>query len=275
MSSGLSIVHSITTMIGGSISVDSQVGKGTTIKVSLPLKRPLFGQQPTNGPLNSGGTGGSAMSQVDDPAAALQQIASNKTVALYGLNTQPGQKALADVLSKYLEGWYNFRIVGERDADIVLVDEDALEAFLEHVIVDLPTQSAVIVLCSVGTRYSSTYVSQLQKRLHCVVELIAKPFGPNKLAKSFFSVLEKSSAIKVPPSLTTLKTSTTDEQLAPISIQPETSPNDISHRLHEMDLNGSGGIGSPGGMGSPDQVVQATETFAISQNKSACTESNP
>jgi CheY-like chemotaxis protein len=216
------------------------------------------GQQSTVSAPHSGSTITSVASINDDPAVVLQQISGDTTVALYGLCMQSSRNLLANVLSKYVQDWLGFQLVEEQHADVVLVDEEDLEALLEHVVVDPGTRPAVIVLCSVETRYSAAYTSQLHSRLHGIVELVAKPFGPNKLAKSFLTVLERTKATTLSspgiPSLDAIY-----EQNSSTSPHPEPSSGVITDNLQDMDLSGPG-------LSSSAQVVQATEAFAASQS---------
>ena len=253
---GLSIVHSIVTMLGGTVDVQSEVGKGTVVEVRLPLKRPMPGQQSTSAAPHSGSTIASTASTIDDPATVLQEMSGDITVALYKPDGQHRQNNFAEVLSKYVQGWLNLKLV-EQHADIVLVDEEDIGHLFEQVAVDPPTWAAVLVLCSVETRYSAVYISQLQGQLHGIVELIVKPFGPNRMAKSVLAVLERTAAT-TQTSLAVPDLDTIEEQITPTMLQADPSSDAIVDQLHEMDLNGPGESDSA-------QVVQATETFAASQ----------
>ena len=255
---GLSIVHSIVTMLGGSIDVQSQLKKGTTITVDLPLKRPLPGQQSTVNTPHSGGTTTSSNSIAEESVTLLQQAITKASVAIYRPRLQSRQDFLAQTLKQYVEDWYGLDVIGSElmaSANVVITEEEDLDSLIDQLVGTPGRRPAVLVLCCVESRHSALFISSLEKRLNGVVDFLSKPCGPYKLAKSMRLVLEKAKLLR--PSFIGMKT------LSAISERPTPLPGDnpmenITENLQEMDLSGPG-------ESNPLQVVQATETFAASQ----------
>jgi signal transduction histidine kinase/CheY-like chemotaxis protein len=257
---GLSIVHSIVTMLGGTVEVKSTVGKGTTIQVFLPLKRPVPGQPLVSGP-HSGSTIASTNSLFnDDLTTLLQQIPDDTTVAVYTPGSQSRLKFTVQLLSKYIQDWFGLELLGGlqlESATIVLVDEEDVDMLLQHDFTKAQYRPAVIVLCSVETRHDVSYISEIRGRSSLVVEFVSKPYGPYKLAKSLCLALEQVKSTKR-LSLNEPDLGTIPEQITPTLPQNETLLENVTDNLQEMDLSG-------GDSSNLATVIQATETFAASQ----------
>ncbi|MCJ1420684.1 hypothetical protein MMC32_007043 [Xylographa parallela] len=186
---GLSIVRSITNMLGGSIDIKSEVGKGTEVKVELPLLRVTGVDTPVLTP----STISSMERPQDDSIAILQSEASGMSVAFYGLEPS-GQstggaaaKEMERALRQYISQWFGLEVIVmspfSRNPDFIIVDETNLPELLSK----QPRRSSVIALCTNASRYSQNGVPDNGKG----VEYLSKPFGPFKLAKALRMCLEK------------------------------------------------------------------------------------
>lgn len=258
---GLSIVHSIVTMLGGIVEVKSIVGKGTTIQVFMPLKRPVPGQQPLGSGQHSGSTIASTTSLFsDDLSTLLHHVPRSAAVAIYTPGSQSRLDFTVRLLSKYIQDWFGLELLESHQletATIVLVDEEDVDMLLEHDFTRVRCRPALIVLCSVEARHSVPYISELRARSSAVVEFVSKPYGPYKLAKSMCLALEQVKAVRR-LSLHEAEIDTATEQATPTQPQNETLLEDVTDSLHEMVVSG-------GDSSNLATVVQATETFAASQ----------
>lgn len=192
---GLSIVRSITNMLGGSIDIRSQLGKGTEVKLSIPLMRiPGVGT-----PVSTPSTTTSLERQQDDSLNILRAEYRDKFVALYGFEWDIHSFETRRVLRHYMTSWYGLSVAVEwppaRIPDIVIVDEEELPDLLR-----IGLQGPVIMaLCSSGSRNSQTTT---YRDTSAVVEFVSKPFGPYKLAKALRLCFERINAARsglVPP----------------------------------------------------------------------------
>lgn len=190
---GLSIVRSITNMLGGSIDIRSQVGQGTEVRISLPLMR----VPGTETPISTPSTAGSFERPQDDSVSILQEQASGRSVAFYKFVTKVGKDYQAsetgNVLRKYVSTWFGLNALSQWNpkmrADIIIVDEKDLASLLAEHIVD----QSLLVLCSNSSRHGQ---GAIQTQGSGVIELVSKPFGPYKLAKALRLCLERVNVIR-------------------------------------------------------------------------------
>ena len=180
---GMSIVHSIITMLGGTIDVKSHVGKGTTVEVALPLKRPLPGQTSTTTTPHSGGTTSSSGSRPDEAIQLLQNQVADSTVAYYRKERTLANDHMNEILCRYVREWYGIEFVSPEvcaSANIVIAEEEDLEALMDHLVGTPCPRPALIVLCSVASRHSASYTSMLETRINGAVCFLSEPLGPYK-----------------------------------------------------------------------------------------------
>ena len=182
-------MRSITNMLGGSIDIKSEVGKGTEVKVELPLLR-VSG---IDTPILTPNTISSMERPQDDSIAILQSEASGMSVAFYGLEPSgksPGEataKEMERALHQYVSRWFGLEVIvmspTSRNPDFIIVDETNLPELLSK----QPRRSSVIALCTNSSRYSQNGIQDNGKG----VEYLSKPFGPFKLAKTLRLCLER------------------------------------------------------------------------------------
>ena len=185
---GLSMVHSITNMLGGTIDIHSQVGVGTEVTVALPLRRGNLSETPISTPSSVTSLDHSQ----DESISTLQNDTSSICVSLYGFTGPNAGDLLAAeterVLRHYISNWYGLDILPawppSRIPDIVISDERDIPSLLSSG-VEAPK---VIALCSSPSR-SGLDASQTSSANR--MEFLSKPFGPYKLAKSIRACLVK------------------------------------------------------------------------------------
>lgn len=246
-------------MLGGSINVQSQLGRGTTVEVTVPMTRPLSGARSVNNTPQSGGTSTSGSSAGEETINLLQNQASDCGVAIYSPSQTQGND-IVRVFSNYIKEWYSMPLIPQDKLDtaaVVIVDEQYLQPFLASVKEGSDMCPALIVLCSVTSRHSEDFLLSLEKRVRNAVELATKPCGPYKLAKSILSILEKSSSSRPRTQLNGRPLDVITEQ--PTPFDPPTETSKISDDLQQMDLSGPEHYGV-------DQVVEASETLAASSS---------
>ena len=191
---GMSIVKQVVERLRGDITVSSQVGVGTQVRVTLP---------------------GDSMNQIDTTVGASQIHSSTRgmKVFLAGFNQHiPASRLTYQSIVKYLTNWYDMLVVDDvTSSDLIVSDEcpelhdyfqqsclatrpslkfDALSSASSS---DASTPDAetsqdiyrapqpLIVLCSNALRYE--YFGQ-QTDSKKIINFVSKPCGPHKLAKS-------------------------------------------------------------------------------------------
>ncbi|KAL9105158.1 MAG: hypothetical protein Q9187_008796, partial [Circinaria calcarea] len=184
----------ITNMLGGSIDIRSQVGKGTEVKISLPLMRTPTSDTPVSTP----STTSSIDRSQDDSVSVLQAQASGAVVSMYGFDDSSNTVSLPSpevgrVLRHYISTWYGLEVLPSwppaKRPDIIIVDERHLPALLS----EGAQGTSIIALCSNSSRYSQ---NSLQNNSAGIVEFVSKPFGPYKLARAFRQCFDKAKAIQ-------------------------------------------------------------------------------
>ncbi|KAJ6134441.1 hypothetical protein N7523_000763 [Penicillium sp. IBT 18751x] len=189
---GLSIVRGIVETLKGTINIQSQVGQGTTVKVTFPLARPgkeksprstldeerLVSTKPTiSGPTHAGLTG--------------------KRAAIWGVDASLlGHDQFWSSIVHYVTDWYGLEIVpwsADENFDILFADERSLsEANLKQ----FPMQSPRLLLFSNepgNSGDSRTRWTHLAKSL----VVLRRPCGPRRLARGVLNCLNSTPA---PPS---------------------------------------------------------------------------
>ncbi|ETI22648.1 hypothetical protein G647_06724 [Cladophialophora carrionii CBS 160.54] len=259
---GLSIVRSIVLMLGGTIDVKSKLQEGTTVEVTLPVKRPLPGQTSTqttpysDGAAGANSTGGSS---VDNSLLALRDQWSDATVTLW--QSEPhSDSELQRIVRSYVQDWYGLQFLDQRlcdSASAVIVEEEDLDPLLNRLVSTPGRRPALVVMCSVFSRHSAALVQSLEDRICSAVEFVSEPCGPHKLARSIRLALERQMNVRAQFA------QATDQKVNFPMVEPDLSPiladsESVTEHLAELDLNLPGETDDA-------KVVQASETFAASQ----------
>ncbi|KAL9067840.1 MAG: hypothetical protein Q9157_006681, partial [Trypethelium eluteriae] len=197
---GLSLVQSIVTMLDGEIDVKSQLNAGTQVTVQLPMRKSSATRQTsTNGEPD--------VHTYETNLEAVQEKARGHQIAYFWQDTtdeampRKGRQAMRENLVRYLGDYFGESAVlnwtPQCEASLIIVDESDFDAFLNArgLSVDNPCLPLTLVLCNSALR-------QLWLRCHTpsdYIELLSKPIGPNKLARSICRCLDRTEALKGDP----------------------------------------------------------------------------
>ena len=193
---GLSIVKSIVHLLEGDLVVDSELGRGTQVKVTVPLLRDM----PKTADSNSSSTpksGSSIAREIDESISLLRSRIMGQRCSLHGFDLDARDpvvnragKLLLDSVTNFLTNWYGLKVVpfGQRAAIVVL--NEASPATVSKVMKQSATNGktpAILVLCSHSSRFQR---SSAQSHSSQNIAFVAKPVGPLKLARSLTQCLE-------------------------------------------------------------------------------------
>jgi hypothetical protein len=171
---GLSLVKQITTTMGGRITVESQVRRGTTVRVSLPLRR-------------------SSLSSVENHASAdvdlLEQVRQLKGLPvcvvgftrdnsalnpLVSVTSHPGPKA---TMTRICRDWLQMALITEPDAAnlaFYVCTEDTLDKVTTLGSADAP-QPPIIAVCRDASRAHDLATSYETSNAGRIYEFISQP----------------------------------------------------------------------------------------------------
>ncbi|KAJ6028023.1 hypothetical protein N7540_003599 [Penicillium herquei] len=191
---GLSIVRSLIKTLGGSINVQSQLGKGTTVKVMLPLIRPDQELDAQFTPISP------TVREIRDRPTSLdysrilRQAHSGQTVAI--LNTKLEDVSTTPswlIVSQYITDWFGLNVASyspktqpELEVDLILLD-------------GFPTQDTIPKLANLNAPtlvLSNEYVGHdsIYAIPPCItqnIDIINRPWGPHKLARFIKKCLDE------------------------------------------------------------------------------------
>ncbi|PBP27534.1 hsp90-like protein [Diplocarpon rosae] len=202
---GLSIVRKIVSLLEGDITIDSEVGRGTRVKVTLPLLRDM---PRTVSSAASSSTQRSIMSVARDTDATIQHLQTQATgyrASLHNFDFETKDPVLRDMnrllqnsITTFLVNWYGMRIVPPGQNCELIISNEATPAMLETLITSYTKSPksktpAIVVLSSHSTRFDrSTHTSTAS------LSFIAKPVGPLKLAKAISQCLPGAPFVPTP-----------------------------------------------------------------------------
>lgn len=194
---GLSLVRQIAVNIGGEVKVVSQVGRGTTITVSLPL--PCAKEAPEG----------------EDPTGSMKDIVmlKGKKVLLRGFDGGDGQLAndrpsaqdtsegigkLVESQAYFLEStcrdWLQMHVLDEAEASVeepdFIIHHDSTLSFAkaENIAVKAPCPVLFVCEATVAVRNFSWNLPNAESRIR-TFEFFSTPLGPRKLAKGFVHLI--------------------------------------------------------------------------------------
>ena len=167
---GLAIVSSIVSSesVQGKIDVRSEERAGTEIKVTFLADKPDIGD--TSYPTHD-----MMMFRRDDESF------TRPTVTLVGFDV-PDHKGLLlsrNLLYTYLKSWWNFKIVGPEDGDILILNEDSTlvkKATEEH-----DTRHSFIIMSAARGNPALMAIASDYERIGGFCRILYKPGGPYRL----------------------------------------------------------------------------------------------
>lgn len=186
---GLSIVRSLIKSLGGSIDIQSCLGEGTTVKVTLPLT-----------PLERDELGFDPVPSAQDREASLKQNHllhghEGKTVAILGVEPSDAasDRNWAD-LARYITEWYGLRLVstsGSESIDLILADELPCETVIRECSATMNTALLVVSDRHVGrASVQVPWVGSIKS-----VNVINRPCGLHKLRRYISKCLDEASSL--------------------------------------------------------------------------------
>ncbi|KAM3069515.1 hypothetical protein ACMFMG_005621 [Clarireedia jacksonii] len=195
---GLSIVRSIINLLEGDITIDSEIGRGTQVKVTLPLLR----EMPKDSALpTTPKSAAMVLREADDSVALLRDRANGKRVGLFGFGHAAADpfvhrmgKMLEASVRNFLTNWYGLEVVSLSEHPEIIVANETNPAAIANLCKDVSiwaTKPSILVLCSHSSRLRNS-ISELAVNSNMAV--IAKPIGPLKLARALRQCLDTSPA---------------------------------------------------------------------------------
>ncbi|KAI0860608.1 hypothetical protein F4860DRAFT_478956 [Xylaria cubensis] len=180
---GLSLVKKIVKTLGGNMTIESQVGVGTCVQVTVPLSVTTDEVQ--------------ADGNFEEQKTAL----SGLRVALVGLGKKT-QKTLKDevlmseseLMHNVCSKWLKLQIVelndGEFRPDLILCGELGMNEFLKDT-GKAHRSAPIVVICKdaiTSHQHNKSFGAVME---HRILEFISQPIGPRKLAKSLDVALNR------------------------------------------------------------------------------------
>ncbi|RKF73010.1 putative two-component sensor protein histidine protein kinase [Golovinomyces cichoracearum] len=188
---GLSIVRAIVSLLEGDINIDSEVGQGTQVKVSIPVLRRVP-HNPLNSEKDSKLVTTHPQVGIHQSVLDLRNLAAGQKVSLSGFDLSTEDPIINEQIrnmkasiTNYIVNWYQMQVVSSAEkTDFIVayavksseISSLALQALKTH-----GNNPSIIVLCS---------QSSVLGRIHtisetsCKVGYITRPTGPVKLAKA-------------------------------------------------------------------------------------------
>lgn len=192
---GLSLVRQIAVNLGGEVKVASQVGRGTTITVSLPL--PYAGDTPeSEDPTGSK----KEIKRLKDTKVLLRGFEGPQSLeGLPGTHRPEGAGKLVESQAHFLQStfrnWLQMQILSEDEARIqtpgFIIHHDSTLSFHEAEKIAVKSPCPVLFVCeaSVAVRNFSCNLPDATSRIR-TFEFTSPPLGPRKLAKVLVHLLE-------------------------------------------------------------------------------------
>ncbi|KAF7958133.1 hypothetical protein EAE96_003696 [Botrytis aclada] len=190
---GLSIVRSIINLLEGDITIDSELGRGTEVRVTLPLLREM--PKDTSAPATPKAVT-SLLRETDESVSLLRSEIGGREVGLFNFNPPTIDPILArkgkfleSSVRNFLSDWYGLKIVPlSKNPNIVLANAPDLSV-LANLRRMLPRHSkpSILVLCPHSSRFNHSFA---EAGIKGNVTVVAKPVGPLKLARALRSCLE-------------------------------------------------------------------------------------
>ncbi|KAF7907000.1 uncharacterized protein EAF01_004587 [Botrytis porri] len=229
---GLSIVRSIINLLEGDITIDSELGRGTEVRVTLPLLREM--PRETSAPATPKAVT-SLLRETDESVSLLRSEISGCEVGLFNFNPPTIDPILARK-GKFLEGsvrnfltnWYGLKIVPlSKNPKIILANAPDLSV-LANLRKLLPRHSkpSILVLSPHSARFNHSFA---EAGIKGNVTVVAKPVGPLKLARALRSCLEgvaTGSGTAITPDT---------------SVMAQASTNDLSNVFEDLLISPNGG----------------------------------
>jgi signal transduction histidine kinase/ActR/RegA family two-component response regulator len=182
---GLSIVRGIVRTLNGKISIQSRIGEGTTVKVSLPFERPV-GEEIPQSTLQAESVEGKHLS----PFSKLEHAnLKGKRVAIWGIDyVRLDEDHFWSSIARYATGWYGLQLVScsDKDLDIMFATENSLPPGTSQ---DFPSSlPSLLVFCDEASSHGDPLIRW--PAFADSMAIIRRPCGPQKLARGISGCLD-------------------------------------------------------------------------------------
>ncbi|KAM0491823.1 hypothetical protein ACHAP8_010327 [Fusarium lateritium] len=171
---GLSLVKQIVSQFKGQISIESQVGVGTTVTVLLPLEKPKL---PKDGVFSG------AQADFSDQ---VQDLAGLRVRLMLGSTATPVSAGHRKNLEHICKDWLKLELLAQDDEskkpDLVLWTQDALPPTSEFTSSLALIPNVVICLNALAAYDKGKECNEVGWR--GIFEFLSQPIGPRKLAKT-------------------------------------------------------------------------------------------
>ncbi|KAK6539878.1 hypothetical protein TWF694_008715 [Orbilia ellipsospora] len=188
---GMSIVHQILDILGGTIDVKSELGVGTDVTVTLLLHKSSGTPSSTSSSPKDG------KEEVLDITSRARAAATKKNIAFLGFNDAlPALRLMKSSLVKCSKDWYGMNVIGENDALSLIEFVGKADVLVANETSPLLSQLGVkghkppvIILCSNAARVDMSNLTLAEKG--GIIDFASKPCGPKKLAKALLFCLTR------------------------------------------------------------------------------------
>ncbi|KAH7412714.1 histidine kinase-group I protein [Cadophora sp. MPI-SDFR-AT-0126] len=233
---GLSIVRKIVSLLEGDITIDSEVGRGTRVRVTLPLLREMPRHVDSAASSSTQKSVVSVSRESDEVIQNLQTRAVGYRASLHGFDIDTKDPIIYEMgrqlkhsITTFLAKWYGMRIVplGHK-CDVIISNEGnsiSISKIVQKVATLQKRPPSVVILCSHHTRFVDRSMTVFESEFN--VGFIAKPVGPLKLAKALSQCIQGLPSIATP------------HQEGPITNPSEST--DLSNVFEELSMNPRGG----------------------------------
>ncbi|KAK9776182.1 hypothetical protein SCAR479_07088 [Seiridium cardinale] len=179
---GLSLIHQIITLLNGSITVESQLGHGTSFQVTLPLSP----AKPTAERSGSSGTDDASLKGLRVSLRGFKDVADDPGLPHFAAPVE------RDLLATMCRTWLQLEIVPEDSSDTrpdcILCTDLSLDQVKRESSGLLPP---VVVVCR-NTAIAQNLVRKHRKEDgNDFFEFISQPIGPHKLSKALALAMER------------------------------------------------------------------------------------
>ncbi|KAK9847920.1 Signal transduction histidine kinase-related protein [Penicillium brevicompactum] len=185
---GLSIVRGIVDTLDGSIDIQSRVGEGTVVKVSIPLERPIKEEKSSS--INVDCAGNSPI-----PSTQLSCMGLTKNLVAFGgiYSSSLIENQFWSSIAQYVTDWYGMKVVpwsANEHVDFVFVNEtDLSEERVRQSITGSPN-----LLVFYNEWDNSGNPSKKWSHLAETLGILRRPCGPQRLARGILGCLNSTPA---------------------------------------------------------------------------------
>ncbi|KAG4440333.1 hypothetical protein IFR05_004185 [Cadophora sp. M221] len=271
---GLSIVRKIVSLLEGDITIDSEVGCGTRVRVTLPLLREMPRNHDSAASSNTQKSVVSVGRESDEVVQNLRARAVGYRASLHGFDIDTKDPVIHEMgrqlkssISKFLVQWYGMRIVPLGQKCDIIISNEGVSTLISKIVQQIATLQkrppSVVVLCSHNTRFLDRTMSVTESEFN--VGFIAKPVGPLKLAKALSQCIQGLPSMATPhqdsPSANTSESTDLSSVFEELSMSPRGGEVLDNSRMAADSANARKAIESP----TPNAISERHAEFPFPQ----------